>query len=222
MTQSQMHMAFVASDRLQDSFDQYLQALQAKPDGNHAVLLEPIIDHFLDEVMEAYFHGPIKVVQAEGAVVNIILGVVKVIHRSARSLAGRLVSRTSPAEQKALAQHFQQLRIERDGDVFVSVRLDPGLANRMVLVFDSFSADQGDMSQLTDVMKGMSAAAIGEFLDDTLACLRLGAFNRGVTKTARATIYKSAYMAIDKALPVMEPEHRKPIISYFRNMLLEV
>ena len=43
-----MRMAFVASDRLDTSFMQFLAALERAPDGNHAALLEPIVDHFLD------------------------------------------------------------------------------------------------------------------------------------------------------------------------------
>lgn len=221
MTQLQLRMAFVASAELEQYYQRFKTAMESSPDASHGRLIEPIANEFVDQVMGAFFFGPIDVVGVEGPVVGLVRSTVNVIKKAASTMVVRLVSKASADEQKALFRHFDGLRLERDGVVYVCFPLEPGLANRMVMTFDEFEDGGGDTGRLVEVMKAMSAAAIKYYLEDTLACLRLGPINRRITHTGRTTIEKAANLAIEKALPALPPDYRTSVIHYFRNMLLE-
>ena len=216
----QIRVAFVATPALHESLERFLASVAAAPERSHTALLEPLMHDFLDGVLDAFFHGPVRAVGARGPAVSVINSVVKVISKAARGMAGRLMGKSTPAEQQALARHFESLRLERGEEVFVSFRLEQGLANRMVLTFDEFADGGGEVRHLVEVMRGLADTAVARFMDDSVGCLKLGAFNRGLVRTARGTILGSAHMAIEKALPGMEPSHREPVLGYFRGLLL--
>lgn len=222
MSQSSLYVAFAASDTLRDRIDTFIRAINEQPGGDHAESLDAIMDPFLDEVLHTYFTGPIDAVNAKGPSVSIILGAMKIINKAAQGLAGRLVSKTAQHEQKALAEHFAALRLERDGRVYIGYPLPPALAARASQVFAEFAHGQGDMKRLVEVMDGISAGAIENYLDNTVGNLELGRINRGLVAGARATIKKASTAAVEKGIPAMDPEHRKPVVAYFESLLLEI
>src|SRR5699024_3101073 len=77
MSQTPMYVAFPASDALRERIDAFLKAAADRPTESHVDTLGQIIDPFLDEVLHAYFTGPIDAVHAKGAAVNVILGAMK-------------------------------------------------------------------------------------------------------------------------------------------------
>ncbi|GAA5118659.1 hypothetical protein [Alloalcanivorax gelatiniphagus] len=221
MSQTSLYVAFPASDTLRDRIDAFLQATAEEPERNHADRLDAIMDPFLDEVLHTYFTGPIDAVNAKGPAVNVILGAMKVINKAAHGLAGRLMRKTSVPEQQALAAHFSALRLEKDGQVFVGYPLSPSLAERASLVFQEFADGQGEMRHLVEVMDGISAGAIEAYLDKTVGNLELGRINRGLVSGARATIKKASASSVEKGIPAMDREHRKPVVAYFESLLLD-
>lgn len=216
----EIRVAFVASAALKDGVKEFVRRVEQAPETSHSALLEPVLHEFLDGVLDAFFHGPVRAVGATGPVVNIINGVVNVIGKASRGMAGRLAGRSTPAEQQALARHFQSMWLERDGEAYISFPLESGLANRMLLTFDEFAEGQGETRHLVEVMRALADNAVACFLDDSVACIRLGTLNRGLVATARSTIVRSSHMAIEKALPAMTPAHRGPVLNYFRGLLL--
>ena len=220
MSSDEIRVAFPASELLRNNIDRFINAVDAAPSANHSALLEPAIQEFLDRVLDAFFHGPVRAVGARGRSVNVINSVVSVISKASHGMASRLVGKSSPAEQQALAEHFRFLRLEMKGQTYVSFPLEAALANRMILTFEEFEAGQGEIKHLVEAMRALADGAVAHFLDGSIACMNLGALNRGLVATARATILKSSHMAIEKALPAMEAAHRKPVLRYFRGMLL--
>ena len=222
MTQTHVRMAFPASEALEESFRRFRDAVEQDPGGDHRALLRPLSDHFVDEVLAAFFEGPIAAVGEEGRNIHMIRRIMGAIGKAARGMAHRLMKHVSPNEQQALLEYFESLRMERDGHMYVSFPLEDALANRMTHAFDEFiENNEGDMDRLVDVMARMSEVAVEHFLDRIVNNLKLGAFNRGLVRTARATILKSSSMACSHALPDMEYSHRRPVLGYFRDMLVE-
>lgn len=220
MSQTTLYVAFPASDLLRDRIDAFLDAVASRPGENHVETLDGIMDPFLDEVLHTYFTGPIDAVNARGTAVNVILGAMKVIKKAAHGLAGRLMRKTSVAEQKALADHFGALRLQKDGQVYVGYPLNPSLAERADLVFQEFADGNGDIKHLVDVMHGISKGAVENYLDKTVGNLELGRINRGLVAGARVTINKAAASSVEKGIPSMEREYRKPVVAYFQGLLL--
>ncbi|AFT70505.1 hypothetical protein B5T_02231 [Alloalcanivorax dieselolei B5] len=214
-----LYVAFPASETLCQRIDAFLAKMRENPSGNHAADLDGITDPFIDEVLHTYFTGPIEAVNARGTAVNMIMGAMKVIRKAAHGLAGRLMRKASVEEQQALAQHFSSLRLEKDGGVFVGYPLPADLAERANRVFESFANGEGEMAHLVEVMHGITDGAIENYLDKTLGSLKLGAINRGLVSTARATINKASTSAVDKGLPAMERSHRKPVVAYYQSLL---
>lgn len=221
MNQSSLYVAFAASDTLRDRIDTFIQAIAEQPDRNHASSLDAIMDPFLDEVLHTYFTGPIDAVNAKGPAVSVILGAMKIINKAAQGLAGRLVSKTNHDEQKALAAHFAALRLEKEGRVYIGYPLPPVQAEQASQVFGEFAEGHGDMKRLVQVMDGVSAGAIENYLDKTVGNLELGRLNRGLVAGARATIKKAAATSVEKGIPAMDPDHRKPVVAYFESLLSE-
>lgn len=220
MSESTLYVAFPASDQLRDRIDAFIESTRSEPDLDHATKLEAIMDPFLDEVLRTYFTGPIDAVNAKGTAVNVILGAMKVINKAAHGLAHRLMRKASVEEQRALAEHFTALRLEKDGQVYVGYPLSPSLAERACLVFQEFADGQGEMRHLVEVMDGISACAIENYLDKTVGALELGRFNRGLVSGARATIKKASASSVEKGIPAMDRAHRKPVVAYFDSLLL--
>tara|TARA_R100000655_G_scaffold82091_1_gene121561 strand:+ start:1065 stop:1733 length:669 start_codon:yes stop_codon:yes gene_type:complete len=221
MSQPTLYVAFPASDELRDRIDAFLEVTRQEPDSNHVQELEAIMDPFLNEVLHTYFTGPIDAVNAKGTAVNVILSAMKVINKAAHGLAGRLMRKTSVEEQRALAEHFRNLRLEKDGQVYIGYPLSPALAERASLVFQEFADGNGQMPRLVEVMDGISGGAIENYLDKTVGNLELGRINRGLVSGARATIKKASASSVEKGIPAMEKSHQKPVVAYFESLLLQ-
>ena len=223
MADSRLVLAFPASAELDESYRRFREAVERSPSGDHRELLRPLSDHFVDEVLGAFFEGPMNAVGEEGRNIDLIRRVMRAIGKASRGLAHQLMKKATPQEQQALVAHFERLRHEIDGRLHVGFFLDDQLANRMIHAFDEFiENNEGDMDRLVDVMKRMARVTVENFLDGTTNCLHPGPFTRGLVRTARATILKSSSMACERALPDMELSHRPPVLGYFRDMLIEV
>lgn len=219
MSDLRVYVAFRASDRLCQRIDTFLEAVANRPDVRHVTELDGITDPFLEEVLHTWFLGPVRAADASGPAVRIILGAMKVINKAAGSLAGRLMRKTTVAEQRALADHFRNLCLQAEGGVDIGYPLSPVLAERADSVFREFKAGKGNMAQLVEVMRGLSDGAIEYYLDRTLGNLHLGRLNRGLVAGARSTIHTAATASLEKGLPAMEAGHRKPVVTYFDNLL---
>lgn len=220
MSQSPLYVAFQASERLRERIDAFLDAVDDYPGQNHVAALEGIMDPFLDELLHAYFTGPIDAAGARGPAVAVMLGAMKIINKASRSLASRLMRDTSAEEQRALADHFRNLRLESNDRVYVGHRLEPALAQQAVTVFQGFADGQGNMQELVTVMHGISQGVIDNYLDKTVANLRLGRIKRGLVAGARVTIRKASAASVEKGIPAMEPQHRQPVVAYYKGLLL--
>ncbi|HAB06078.1 MAG TPA: hypothetical protein DCE35_12080, partial [Alcanivorax sp.] len=99
--------------------------------------------------------------------------------------------------------------------------LSPALAERASLVFQEFADGNGQMPRLVEVMDGISAGAIENYLDKTVGNLELGRINRGLVSGARATIKKASASSVEKGIPAMEKSHQKPVVAYFESLLLQ-
>lgn len=221
MTQPALYVAFPASDLLRDRIDAFIEAVGNQPDSDHVRELEAIMDPFLDEVLHTYFTGPIDAVDARGTAVNVMLAAMKVISKAAHGLAARLMRKTSVSEQQALARHFQQLRLEKDGQVYVGYPLAPSQAVQAQQVFQEFADGNGQMPRLVEVMDGISNGAVENYLDKTVGNLELGRINRGLVAGARVTIKKAAASSVEKGIPAMEAQYRQPVVAYFQSLLVQ-
>ena len=61
-TLSTVRVAFPASDALHERLDQFLREAAASPDANQSALLNLLLDDFLNDLLAAFFDGPIEAV----------------------------------------------------------------------------------------------------------------------------------------------------------------
>ncbi|MCH8542829.1 MAG: hypothetical protein LAT61_04595 [Alcanivorax sp.] len=220
MTDHAIRVAFPASPRLEENLRTFIHKTEAEPDNSHLALLEAIGEDFVSDLLVAFFDGPINAVGAEGSVVSMIQGGVKVINKAARALLRSLLGKAGPAEQVALAAHFRALILERDGQLHMAFPLAGSAGDELAVTFRAFLAGQaGQTPKLVSSLKAVCDGALAHYLDGLVACVRLNAFNRGMVKTARGTIRKAAYMAIEKGLPAMAREQKEPVVLHFQGML---
>lgn len=220
MTHNPIRVAFPASPRLEENVRNFLRKTGEEPDNSHLDLLEAIGEDFVRDLLVAFFDGPISAVGAEGSVVNMIQGGVKVINKAARALLRGLLGKAGPAEQGALAAHFRGLMLERDGQLHMAFPLPGAAGDELAITFRAFLAGEaGQTPKLVSSLKAVCDGALEHYLDGLVGCVRLNAFNRGMVKTARATIRKAAYMAIEKGLPAMAREQKEPVVLHFQGML---
>ncbi|MDF1820850.1 MAG: hypothetical protein P1U64_04725 [Alcanivoracaceae bacterium] len=222
MTAIPVYVAFPVSERLRANVEAFVAAVAQDPAANHQQKLDAITDDFINELLKAFFDGPVEALGVRGGMARVINGVVSVINKSARAMVGRVFRKVTAEEQQALARHFSGIQLDVDGRAYSGFPLDPEMANEAALMFESFREGDGDPDQLRRVMRGIVDGAIEHFLDRSVACVRSGALTRGMVTTGRATIAKAAHSALEKTLPGMHPAHRKPVLGYFEEMLLEV
>lgn len=223
MTATTLYVAFPESDTLRRHSDAFLQGIAANPQGDHGTHLRGLMDHLVDDLVDAYFDGPLNATGAEGPLVPVIRGVAKVVRKTARTMGGRLVARMRPgAQQQALAEHVKSHRFQRDGRTYSAFPLEPAMAERASLAFEEALAGERDPAHLVEIMKAITDGALEHYLDYTVASIELNGFMRGMVSTARSTIRKAAYSGIERGLPGMPHEHREPVLRYFNGMLTEI
>ena len=221
MSSRTVRVAFPASDALHERLDQFLREAAASPDADQSALLNELLDDFLNDLLAAFFDGPIDAVGVQGGVATMVQGGVKIINKAARALVRNLVGKAGPAEQQALAAHFRGLTAERDGRLYLAFPLTGHDGAELQRVFDGYLVGESGYSRdLVTVMCRLCDDALRHYFDGLVGCVKLNAFNRGIVATARKTIQKAAYMAVEKGLPALGRPHKEPVVRHFSGMLL--
>lgn len=214
MNSAAMTLAFPVSDELRLHLDAFLEA------PGEQVHLVPLLDSFLSDLMAAFFDGPIQAVGAQGSVATMVQGGVKVISKAARALIRSLIGKAGPAEREALADHFRTLALVQGNELRIRLPMSEARTTEIQRVFAAYlSGASGYSVQLVAVMRELCDDALAQYFDALVACVRLNAFSRGVVATARKTIQKAAYMAVEKGLPALGRAHKEPVVRHFDGML---
>lgn len=215
-------LVFTPSDTLVAYLEQLYSGLLVAPNIVHTEAMKGIVEHFIDEVIQAFFNGLIEAIKAEGAVVNIILKGVAVISKTSRSLALRLLERVTVADQANLVAHFQRLHFEKDGQQYVGFPLRSEAAAKVEEIFAGITSGADRQSDsLVIAMQEIAKGALYHYMDATVEAIEVGAFSRGLVKAARVTINRSISTAINKGVPAMGVSYRLGLVAYFEAMLLK-
>lgn len=213
------YIAFVASEKLMNDIDKAVNAERV----NYA-LLNTVATQFIDEMLEAFFIGPLLAMQADSHLVSIIQGIATVINRAAKQLTRRLLKKITLEEQQALADHFHHISFRHEGRPRIGYGIDADFAQFAVDTYQSIlrkhNTDIDDYrADLLQVMDGMTLRAIEVFLDDTVAALHVGRITKGIIRAARASMRKGAHTAAGH-LSNLSLTERQDVIVYFQDMLV--
>jgi len=219
---SHTKLVFMPSADLVAYLEQLYAHQDTAPDEVHTEAMRGIVEYFIDEVIQAFFTGPIDAIEAEGSVVNIILKGVGVIRKTGRSLALRLLERITVEDQAGLVKHFKQLHFQHDGQQYVGFSFAPEVQQQVQQTFSSVLAGEGvPISSLVATFQQIADAALQHYMDNTVEAIEVRAFSRGLIKAARATIKKSTNIAINRGLPAMGTSYRRGLVEYFAQRLVE-
>lgn len=214
-----MYMTFAASDALAADIRRLTgENLGSKVD--HA-LINAIAERFIDEMLHAFFTGPMDALKAEGAMVNIINGVANIVNKAAKGLTKRLLGKIDAAEQAGLARHFSDISLEQPEGMRIGYALSDELASHLNVTFTAALAGEGDKDALLSVMHGITDGSIAAFLDDSVAQLKTGMLTRGLIATARATIRTASHSASGHMMSLPHAQ-RRLVIQYFQSLLTPV
>ncbi|EKF73043.1 hypothetical protein A11A3_15592 [Alcanivorax hongdengensis A-11-3] len=222
MKQNTLYVAFEAPATLSQAMDRFQAVITAEPETSHVKELAAIIDPFIDTAMKVFFRGPLDAAGHHGRGAALVFSAMKVIHRAATSLTGRLVKNTTVEEQHALAAYFETLRVYQGDAQWVVYPLDPAMAEKASLVFRAFTGSDEELPVVLEVMHAINDGAVTYFMDNITACLKLGRINRGLVAAARVTVCKAAASATDRGLPAMEADARRAVGDYFDNLIRHV
>lgn len=215
-------LVFTPSDTLVAYLEKLYSGQRVAPNAVHTDAMKGIVEHFIDEVIQAFFKGPIDAIEAEGPVVNIILQGVAVISKTGRSLALRLLERVTVSDQAKLVAHFRTLHFERDGQQYIGFPLAPNVAARVEDIFAGITSGADRQSDsLVIAMQEIAKGALQHYMDATVETIEVGMFSRGLVRAARATINKSISTAINRGIPAMGASYRLGLVAYFESMLLK-
>lgn len=217
MNSAAVTLAFPVSEELRRHLDAFLSAPGEQSGSQHLV---PMLDSFLDDLMAAFFDGPIQAVGAQGSVAAMVQGGVKIISKAARALIRSLIGKAGPAERMALADHFRTLTWLQDDELRIRLPMAEARSAEIQRVFGGYlGGASGYSAQLVTVMRELCDDALAQYFDALVACVKLNALSRGIVATARKTIQKSAYMAVEKGLPALGRAHKEPVVRHFEGML---
>lgn len=222
MTAKQLYVAFQSSDELYQRTMAFVNAVQEAPGSNQQALLDRIPALFIDEVLHAFFEGPVDATGMSGSTASLIHGLMNMVGKASRALAGKVLSKVTPAEQQELARQFQAMTLKLDGQPYSGFPLDPEIANEALLVFEAYRAGDEDRANLVKVMMAMGDGAIEYFFDRPMTAVKVGMITRGLVNAGRATIEKASHSMNGKIVPDLDPVPRQRVLAYMENMLVEV
>ena len=221
MTAKQLYVAFPSSDALYASTMAFIEAVKASPGQSHQALLDKIPSQFIDEVLHAFFQGPLDATGMSGSTASVIQGLMGMVGKASRALASKVMSKVSLDEQKALAEHFEVLTQVVDGQAYNGFPLDAEIANEILLVFETYRSGGEDRPNLVKVMMAIGDGAIEYFFDRPIGRIKVGMITRGLVTAGRATIEKASHSMNGRITPDLEPVARQRVIDYMENMLVE-
>lgn len=216
-------LVFIPSAALVGRLEQLYAHQATTPDKVHTEAMRGIVEHFIDEVIQAFFIGPIDAINAEGSVVNIILKGVGVIRKTGCSLALRLLERITLEDQAGLVQHFKQLHFQKGEQQYVGFSFAaPGQEQVQQTFTTVLAGEEVPIASLIETFQHIADAALYYYMDKTVEAIEIRAFSRGLVRAARATIKKSTSIAINKGIPAMGASYRRGLVEYFDKQLVEV
>lgn len=213
-----MYMAFAASETLAADIRRFTSQAATSQRVDHD-LINAITERFIDEMLQAFFTGPMDALKAEGTVANIINGVANIVNKAARGLAKRLLSKIDLEEQAGLARHFDSIGLAQpDGSMRIGFPLEAAQANRTIVTFEAALAGEVDKNTLLDVMNAITDGAIAAFLDGSVNQLKIGRLTRGLVATARGTIRTASHSASGHMMSLPHSQ-RQLVVRYFQSLL---
>ncbi|MDF1780317.1 MAG: hypothetical protein P1U67_03375 [Alcanivoracaceae bacterium] len=221
MTATTLYVAFPASDELYARTMKFINAVEANPEVSQQALLSDIPSKFIDEVLAAFFEGPVDAAGLKGGSAGVIHSLMGMVGSASRALASKVLGKVTIAEQRVLAAHFREITHEKDGKYYCGFALDPEVANEAVLMFDSFRSGNGERDQLVRIMTAIGDGTVQNFFDVPMMTVKVGMVTRGLVSAGRATIEKASHSMNRKILPDMEPTARQRVLEYMAGMLQE-
>lgn len=222
MTAKHLYVAFNSSEQLYQHSVDFIQAVETSPNGDHQALLDRITELFIDEVLHAFFQGPVDATGMTGSTASIVHGFMNMVGKASRALSAKVMSKVSAEEQQALAQHFKVLTLHVDGKPYCGFPLDDEFANEAVLMFETYRTGGVDRAHMVRIMTALGDGAIEYFFDRPMAMVKTGMITRGLVNAGRATIEKASHSMNGKIVPDLEPVPRQRVLDYMEGMLLEV
>lgn len=221
MTANTVYVAFPASPELDSKTRAFAEAALANPKQSQQGLLDQIPNIFIDEVLKAFFQGPVDAAGMTGGAASVIHGLMSMVGKASRALAGKVLSKVSLDEQAMLARHFQALTLKKDGVPYCGFPIDAELANEAMLMFQSFRDGAGDQKQMIRIMTALGDGAISNFFDTPLANIKVGFVTRGLVSAGRATIDKASHSMNAKLLPDLEADVQLRVLEHMEGMVQE-
>lgn len=220
------YMTFVASTALADDIRRFIDQVGKEREQVDLMLVNRIAERFIEEMLYAFFSGPVDALEAEGRMVSLINGISNVVNKAAKGLTKRLLKKIDSDEQAGFAQHFTRMSLERETGLHIGFPVEDALAERMTTTFEAVLAQQSEQGgipakELEALMHVITDGAIACFLDGSVAQLKLGRLTRSLVSTARLTIRKASYSASGHLLS-LPLEQRKLVVGYFMAMLVTV
>jgi hypothetical protein len=217
-----VYVAFPASDTLHRNTIAFKEAVARQPGVIHQQLIHDISHDFINEVLHAFFDGPVKTLNVQGSMASLMNSVIAVIGKASRALVSKVFHKVSPDEQRMLAERFTGMQMLYDGQPWCGFPLDESVAREAASVFEAFRLGAGQEADLVRVMGQFADGAIEYFFDRTIGEIKTGPLTRGLVSAGRATIHKAAHSSMQKSLPGLHPKVRQPVLNYFESMLIEV
>src|SRR5690606_7127511 len=100
MTAKKMYVAFPASQALHERTQAFIKAVEDKPSLDHQALLSAIPSLFIDEVLAAFFAGPVDATGMTGSTASVIHGLMNMVGKASRALANKVLGKVTKEEQK--------------------------------------------------------------------------------------------------------------------------
>jgi hypothetical protein len=213
------YMAFSASSRLATDIQRFIEEATARPVQVDHALVNDVADRFIDEMLHAFFLGPVNALGAEGAMVSLINGIANIVSKASRGLAKRLLKNIDAEEASGLAEHFESIRLELAEEIRLGFLLNEQLATRMKVTFTAALEGEADHAELMSLMQAATDGAIACFLDDSVSRLKTGRLTRGLIATARGTIRKASNSASGHLMGLPTKQQRL-VVRYFQSLLV--
>lgn len=224
------HVAFVASDDLARSSQEYIDLISSPGSKPSPALLGDVMNHFTRDIIDAFMLAPMEKLQIGGAQRKLVEFLASTVKSSTAVVLKATLHRLDQDQHRRSAEAIDRMRLvlphaeKVGGEWHVSFLADDAFVQRAraAIAKARNEGPRADFPETVFVMKALTDQAIRHYYEEPIKLLNFGMILGKVSDVAISGVRKGSYSTIDSLLPRLSDEQLMGGVDYFDAMLIDV
>lgn len=224
------HVAFVASDDLTSTTQEYLDHISNPRNKPNPALLGEVMNNFTRDSINAFMLRPVEELGITGNQRRLVDFMADTVQKSSAMVLKATLHKLDHDQHKRSAEYMDAMRLllpheeKIDGIWYVSFPAEDQFTRRARAAIAAARANgpQDNLQETMYVMKALTDLALKNYYERPLALLEFGMILRKISEVAISGVRKGAYSTIDGLFPKLSEEQLIKGVDYFDSMLIDV